>query len=328
MTSTSVLMRVAREAVKQRWITPFIGALVLWLAAAAISGSLSLHLLLLNATLATFLTIAGVAQMTVVASGPGSFDLSIPYVIVLSAFITSAVMHGSNSMIVPAILAGLGAGVAAGLLNGLLVIGPRIPPIVATVSVGYILFTPALQLQGAAAAGPSPAVVSFIHKQADGASPVLGITVIICLIVAFVFGRTVYGRHLHALGQNRAAAALAGVKINQTILTVYAISGILGACAGILLAAYNAGAFIDMGDVYLLGSLAAIVLGGTPVTGGVSSVMGTAVGALVITLLITVLQLSNLGPGWQDIIEGLVVVLVVTLTSLRERVSIRSQAQG
>ena len=311
------LTRVGR----QRWMMPFAGALVLWLVAAAITGTVSLRLLLLNATLATFLTLAGIAQMAVIASGPGSFDLSIPYVIVLSAFVASAVMHASNAMIVPGILAGLGVGAVAGLLNGLLVIGPRIPPIVATLSIGYILFTPAVQLQGAAAAGPSPAVVNLMHRQLDGASPVLAITLFICVIVAFVFGRTIFGKQLHAVGQNREAAALAGVRINRVIIGVYVVSGLLGACTGILLAAYNAGAFIGMGDVYLLGSLAAIVLGGTPVSGGVSSIIGTAIGALVITLLITVLQLSKLGAGWQNILEGLVVIVVVTVTSLRGRFS-------
>ena len=78
-----------------------------------------------------------------------------------------------------------------------------------------------------------------------------------------------------------------------------------------------------MADPYLLGSLAAIVLGGTPVTGGVSSVTGTAIGAVVITLLITVLELSKLGPGPQDILEGLVVIVVVTVGGLRSRSSPR-----
>ena len=303
----------------QRWIWPFLGAFALWLTASGISGSVSLKLLLLNATLATFLALAGIAQMVVVTSGPGSFDLSIPYVVVLSAFVASTVMHASDAMIVPGVLAGLGVGVGAGLLNGFLVVGPKIPPIVATLSIGYILFTPAIQLQQPAAAGPSPGVVTFIHQQVDGASPVLAITLFICGLMAFVFTGTVFGKQLHALGQNREAARLSGVHVNRVLVTVYVLSGLLGACAGILLASYNAGAFIDMGNVYLLGSLAAIVLGGTPVSGGVSSVAGTAIGALVITLLITVLELSNFGAGWQDILEGLAVILVVTITSLRTR---------
>ena len=318
---SGVASRRLGRLVRQHWMMPLLGAAVLWLATAAITGTLSLRLLLLNATLATFLALAGLAQMAVVASGPGSFDLSIPYVIVLAAFTASAVMHASNSMIVPGILAGLGVGVGAGLLNGLLVIGPRIPPIVATLAVGYILFTPALQLQGPAAAGPSPSVVNLVHRQIDGASPVLIITLVICVMVALLFSRTVFGRQLHAVGQNRQAAALAGVKVSKIIVGVYLVSGLLGAATGILLAAYNAGAFINMGNVYLLGSLAAIVLGGTPVSGGVSSVAGTAIGALVITLLITVLQLSNLSAGWQDILEGLVVITVVILTSLRGRLN-------
>jgi ribose transport system permease protein len=304
---------------RQRWVWPFGGAIALWLTAAGLTGHVSLKLLLLNATLATFLALAGVAQMVVVTSGPGSFDLSIPYVIVLSAFVASAVMHAANGRLLLGIGAGLGVGIGAGLLNGLLVIGPKIPPIVATLSVGYILFTPSLELQEPAAAGPSPSLVDLVHREIDGASPVLLVTLVICVAMAFIFTGTVFGKQLHAVGQNREAARLAGVRINRVLLAVYVLSGFLAACVGILLAAYNAGAFIGMGNVYLLGSLAAIVLGGTPVVGGVSSVAGTAIGALVLTLLITVLQLSNLGIGWQYILEGVVVILVVTITSWRGR---------
>lgn len=319
--SVRTVLIASRRLLTRLWVVPFASAIALWITAGVISGNLSLKLLLLNATLATFLALAGAAQMAVVTSGPGSFDLSIPYVVVLSAFVASAVMNGSNGLIVPGILAGLAVGVAAGLANGLLVIGPKIPPIVATLSVGYVLYTPALQLQGSAAAGPSPGVVNFMHRQLDGASPVLPITLVICALVTFLFTRTVFGKELHAIGQSREAARLAGVPLNRVLVSAYVVSGLLGASAGILLAGYNAGAFIGMGNVYLLGSLAAIVLGGTPVSGGISSIGGTAVGALVLTLLITVLQLSQLGPGWQDILEGSVVVAVVIATSRRVRVS-------
>ncbi len=100
------------------------------------------------------------------------------------------------------------------------------------------------------------------------------------------------------------------------IIYNFALAGLLGAVVGVLLAAYDGGAFQNIGDVYLLGSVAAVVVGGVPVTGGRSSVPATMLGALVMTLLVTVLEVSKLDAGVQDILEGVAVILIVVLAQL------------
>jgi ribose transport system permease protein len=96
----------------------------------------------------------------------------------------------------------------------------------------------------------------------------------------------------------------------------FMLSGLLGACLGIMLAAYAGGAFEDIGDSYLLSSVAALLVGGVPVSGGKASVAGCLSGALVMTMLITVLQVSHLSVGLQDLVEGVVVIAIVIFAQL------------
>jgi ribose transport system permease protein len=161
--------------------------------------------------------------------------------------------------------------------------------------------------------------------QIDGASIVLALGVATGLLIAFVVARTVYGRRLQAMGQSRLAARLANINNDRMIFYNFALSGLIGAFVGILLAAYDGGAFQDMGSTYLLGSVAAVVVGGNPVTGGDISIVATVLGALIMTLLVAVLESSKLGIGYQDILEGLtVIVIVVSSTLVRNgKVSIR-----
>jgi ribose transport system permease protein len=308
-----VFSRVRRPG---KWVWPLAAALVLWLIACLLAGHFVVRLLLFSATLSVFLGLAGLAQMVVVTSGDGSFDLSLPYVMTLSAFISVGVMHGQNSRLIPGVLAGVAVAVAIGVANGVFVAGPKIPPIVTTLAMGYIAYTIVLEIGGQGSNLPSPALTSFVQHQVVGVSPVLAIEVAICIAVAFILKRTVYGVSLRAMGQNRRASYLAGVPVRRMIIANFAFSGLLAGCAGVLLAAYDAGAFLGMGDPFLLGSVAAVVIGGTRVGGGSSTVAGTALGALVMTLLITVLELSKFSAGPQDILEGAVVIGVVAIPAM------------
>jgi ribose transport system permease protein len=298
------------------WIWAVIASLVLWLAACAFTGSFSIKLLLVNATLATFLALAGVAQMTVIASGDGSFDLSLPYVITISALISAGVVEQLKASVVYGIVLAIIIGIIIGCVNGLLTTLLKMPAMVASLSVGYIVYSAILVVGGHPVTGVSKGLGDFLKIQFGGASMLLVIGIVIGVLMAILLGATVYGRRLHAMGQSRAAANLSGIRVNRMVVYNFALSGLLGSLVGILLAAYNGGAFQNIGDVYLLGSVAAVVVGGVPVTGGRSSVPATMLGALVMTLLITVLEVSKLPAGVQDIVEGVAVIVIVIVAQL------------
>jgi ribose transport system permease protein len=298
------------------WIWSLAASLALWLLADLISGSFSLRLLLVNATLATFLGLAGVAQMIVITSGDGSFDLSLPYVITMSAILSAGVLGRAHSGALYGLTLALVAGLVTGLLNGVLTAVVRMPAMVASLSVGYVAYSAILGLENIQTTGVSQGLSNFLRGQVDGAATVLIIAAVIGVLVAVLLTATVYGRKLHAMGQSRVAAELSGIRVPRMIVCNFALAGLLGAVVGILLAAYDGGAFQNIGDPYLLGSVAAVVVGGVPVTGGRSSVPATMLGALVMTLLITVLEVSKLSAGLQDVLEGVAVILIVVTAQL------------
>jgi len=293
------------------WIWSLAASLALWLLADIIAGSFSIRLLLVNATLATFLGLAGVAQMIVITSGDGSFDLSLPYVITIAAILSAGVLGRAHSGALYGLVLALAAGLLIGVLNGLLTSVVRMPAMVASLSVGYIAYSAILGLENIQTTGVSLGLSNFLRAQADGAATVLIVAAVIGVLVAVLLTATVYGRRLHAMGQSRPAARLSGIRVSRMIVYNFALAGLLGAVVGILLAAYDGGAFQNIGDPYLLGSVAAVVVGGVPVSGGRSSVPATMLGALVMTLLITVLEVSKLSAGLQDVLEGIAVILIV-----------------
>jgi ribose transport system permease protein len=296
------------------WVFPLVACLSLWAIASAFAGGFTGNLLLVNITLASFLGLVSVGQMMVIALGSGSFDLSLPYAMTLAAFVSGAISGGTDHHLALAILGGLGAGLVVGMVNGLFVLGPGLPPIVATLASGYVVYTLILVLQGQGEASPAPSLGKVVRGGWHGLTPVVGLSLVAWLLVALARGRGRYGMYLHSIGQSRGAARLAGVPVNAVILATFALSGLLAGVAGVLLSGYVGGAFADMGSPYLLLSLAAVVVGGTSVRGGQSAIAATVLGAIAMTLVTAVIELSHKSIGVQDMAEGLIVIAVVMLT--------------
>jgi ribose transport system permease protein len=289
-------------------------SLLLWLVASGISGRLSVDLLLDNVTLACFVGLVAIGQMLVVAAGDGSFDLSIPYVMTLSAYLSGTASGGTDKYVLAAVLVGLAAGAIAGAFNGALVVGPGLPPIVATLATGYIAYTIVLLMGNGSQVIVAPAIQSFGQHSWHGLTLVVPASIIIMVAVATLRGQTRYGMYLHAMGQSRAAAVLAGVPVKRMVVLTFIISGVLAAIAGIFLSG-----FADMGDPYLIASVAAIVVGGTSVSGGESAIAATVFGATTISLLTAVLELSGAGIGVQDVAQGAVIIGVVIIVMRSRR---------
>lgn len=298
------------------WVWPLLGSLVLWIVASLISHGVSFKLLFLNATLASFLALLGLGQMTVIASGDGSIDLSMPYVLTLSAYVSAAVMNGGNAHLIEGIALALAVSLAVGVLNGVMIAFLRIPAIITTLATGYIVYTVLLQISASkvGAYAASPGLQGFVHTQVDGLSAVVVLAVAAGVVLLWLVRSSVFGRRLLAMGQSRPAAKLAGIPVSRMMLMNFLVSALMGALSGLLLGAFDGGAFVNMGNAYLLTSIGAVVIGGTLISGGKASVVGTLGGALLLTLIVTVLELSKIAIGFQDVIEGLLLVVFVILS--------------
>jgi ribose transport system permease protein len=307
----------AREvAMAHPWIWSYLAAAVLWVAIGVITGRDLIGTMTSAISLAPFLVLVGLGQMFVITAGSGNIDLSVQYNIPLAGFVALEV--ASRGSLTLGILAGLGVGVAIAVANLAAILILSIPPIVATLAVGLLAYS-AASVRSGSYSGAIPAILhSFTVDRVASVSILAVACVAAAGVAAFVLHRTTYGRSLQAVGQNRRAAALAGVPVRRVIVISYLLCGLLAAVAGILLAAYTSPS-VDLGTPYLLNSIAVVVLGGTLISGGRSSVAGVWGGALFLLLLVTLLNTSNISIATQDIVQGILIVAVLALVGTRKR---------
>jgi ribose transport system permease protein len=313
-------------AQQNRWVWSAVAVLLLWLVLSFVTSRFSLSSLSGIMLSASFLAVVAVGQMFVVTTGRGNIDLSIASVMTLSAFVALLTIRGDDDNLIVGIMVTLLLGLLVGGLNALLVVALRIPAIIATLASGYVLATATL-LSNRAIPGfsVSPALKYIATGRVSGV-PVMALVVVAgVVLVAGILRFSVFGRTLSAVGQNRDAARLAGVRNNRVIVAAFMISSVLAAFNGLLLGAYIGGAFLEMGQAYLLQSIAAVVLGGTLIFGGSASAVGTLFASVLLILIVTIMQIMGLPPGTQDMVQGVVVILVLALAG-REAMTRRSRS--
>ncbi|MBV8176492.1 MAG: ABC transporter permease [Verrucomicrobia bacterium] len=294
------------------WIWSYLGALLVWLAAIAFThGYGAGGMITAGLALAVFSVIAGVAQMFVITLGPGNVDLSLPANIGLASAVAMKVMNGSDQMIAIGLLAALASGVSIGVANHLLISLLRIPPIIATLSASFIIQSAGISYGRGLQIKPPPGFAEFTTAQVEGV-PLLAIgTAIFTIGIAVLLHRTVYGRSVLAIGQNTRAAWLAGIAVERVRAATYVLSGALGGICGALLAGYFRGSSLEIGDEYLLASIAVVVIGGTSVSGGKANVSGLWGAALFLVLLLTMLNTFGVSAGIRFVVTGLVIIGVI-----------------
>ena len=307
-------MILVRSLAGKPWVWSFLGALGVWLATIAFTGGYGAGGMVTAAlSLAVFTVIVGVGQMFVITLGPGNVDLSLPANIGLASAVAMKVMDGNDSMIVVGLLAALACGMAVGAANYLLIWALRIPPIIATLSASFIIQSIDISYGRGLQIKPPPGFADFTNWQ------ILGIPVLAILTVLFTIGaaialqRMIYGRSVLAIGQNIRAAWLAGVNVGRIRFLTYTLSGMLGGLDGALLAGYFRGANVDIGNEYLLASIAVVVIGGTSVAGGKANVPGVWGAALFLVLLLTMLNTFGVSAGVRLLLTGLIIVGVITV---------------
>ncbi len=296
----------------QPWIWSYIGAFLVWSTAITFTHGYGAGGMLTAAlALSVFFVITGIAQMFVITLGPGNIDLSLPANIGLASAVAMKVMAGSDSLIAVGLLAALGSGLAIGSVNYILIWLLRIPPIIATLSASFIIQSVGISYGRGLQIKPPPGFAEFTTAQVAGV-PLLAIgTAIFTVAIGIVLHRTIYGRSVVAIGQNPRAAWLAGIAVERVRFTTYALSGSLGGICGALLAGYFRGSSLEIGDEYLLASIACVVIGGTSVTGGKANVSGLWGAALFLVLLLTMLNTFGVSAGIRYVVTGLVIISVI-----------------
>ena len=295
------------------WIWSFLGAFGVWLAAIIFTrGHGGGGMITAALSLSVFMVIVGIGQMFVITLGPGNVDLSLPANIGLASAIAMKVMDGSDSMVAVGLLAALGSGMAVGATNYLLIWLLRIPPIIATLSASFIIQSIDISYGRGLQIKPPPGFADFSNLRLLGIPILAMLTVVFAIGAGVILHRMAYGRSVLAIGQNMRAAWLAGVPVGRVRFLTYIISGTLGGLNGALLAGYFRGANVDIGNEYLLASIAVVVIGGTSVAGGNANVPGLWGAALFLVLLLTMLNTFGVSAGVRLLLTGLIIVAVIT----------------
>ena len=279
-------------------LTFVLGEFVLVQFRGATRGSfLSFSQVLLTVRLATFIALFGLAQMIVISAG-GGLDLSVGYVATISAVFTATIMDGQNANLPLAIIVAIIVGVAFGLLNGLLVAYAKLPSLIVTLAVSNIVqgiiqaWTSGHNITGR----PSPMVQTVAAKLTGSFPNILIILIIVCIIVYFLINKTRVGVKLLSTGANETAAFLNGIPVKKVRCAAFIASGVIAALVGILLVGNSGQAYKDMGSIYVMPSVVAVVVGGVSIDGGEGNYFGVVLGAIVLQIL-TNLFVSL---GWGD----------------------------
>ena len=298
----------------QPWFYATAGAILVWLVIVAYSGGNGGGAVVSAAlNYSVFFAIVGLGQMIVMASGAGNIDLSVPANITLAAYLSTGQMEGANAGLILGILAGLGSGVAIGAVNAFLIIGFRIPPMVATLACGLVLESLTFVYSRISVAKPAPLLADFTTGNFLGMPYVTLAALIASVLLIHVLRRSIFGRSLFACGQNTVAAWLSGVNVIRTRVAAYVLCGALTALAGVLLAGFVGGPSLNMGSEFLLSSIAVVVIGGTNVAGGQASVVGTWSASLFLFLLLSMLNVFQVDPGLRNVITGVLIIAVLAL---------------
>lgn len=299
--------------VRVPWLWSFAGAALVYLGAVLINqGQGSFGMLSAALALAVYMVVVGIGQMFVITLGPGNVDLSLPANIGLASAVAMTVMGGSDALILPGLLAALACGSAVGLVNYSLIAALRIPPIIATLSVSFIVQSIDISFGRGLQIKPPPGFADTISLSVAGLPVAAAVAVLASAGFAVLIHKTVFGREVTAIGQNRRAARLAGINVARVRCLTYVLCGALGGLNGALLAGYFRGASVDLGNDYLLASIAVVVIGGTSVAGGEPTVAGLWGAALFLIFLQIMLNAIDAGAGMRLVVTGLVIVAVIT----------------
>ncbi len=269
--------------------------------------------------LAVFLGVVAAGQTLVIISGSEGIDLSAGAVVTLSAILTYSIVNGSNANVLPALLAALLAGGLIGLINGLGITFLAISPLVMTLGMAGVVSGLILIItQGNVGGAIAPIMTQVIARPVAGVPGAIPIWIAFGALMWLLLQRTSFGKHLFAIGTNRITARLSGVNVTAMATGTYAVAGMLAGLGGFMVVGNTGVVHIRIGDPFLFPSIAAVAVGGTLLTGGKGSYFGTMAGALVLTLLTSLLTTMQMPESVRRMVLGATLLIMISIYG-RER---------
>jgi len=305
---------------RKSWIWSFVATLIVWVITVLFTGGASAEGLSQAAfTFAAFSVVVGIGQMFVITLGPGNVDLSVPATMTLAGTLALKYMDGNDSLI----FAGLGItvliGIAVGIGNYALIKLLRIPPIIATLSMSFIVQSTAIWSNRGLRIKPPGSLADFSTSDIGGIPNIAIVAFVLSILAWVLLEKSIYGRWISAIGQSQLAARMAGIPVDGARFVTYVLCAVLASVCGFLLSAFSGGAALNMGADYLLMSIAVVVIGGTAVAGGNSNVPGIWGASLFMFLVVSMLNTYGFGAGVRLILTGLIIIAVILVASGRLR---------
>ena len=247
----------------------------------------------------------------------GGIDLSVGSILAISGAICASILVNGQNIVI-AVLAALLVGAVVGFLNGFIITKGKLQPFIATLATMTILRGLTLVYTDGKPITLGSGEIALNFGQIGGGK-ILGIPtpalimILVFLVCAYVLKNTKMGRYTYALGSNEEATKLSGLNTDKIKIAVYTLSGILASIAGIIITSRLFSAQPTAGDGYELDAIAAVVLGGTSLTGGKGKITGTIIGALIIGVLSNALNILDVSSYYQMMVKGAVILIAVLL---------------
>ncbi|MDO5517381.1 MAG: ribose ABC transporter permease [Clostridium sp.] len=243
----------------------------------------------------------------------GGIDLSVGSTIAISGALSASIIKSTGNIFF-AVLAAAVVGIGIGLINGLLISKGKLQAFIATLATMTIFRGVTLVYTDGTPISKLPEIFTKIGNGKVAGIPIPAIiTVIVFLIAAYALTQTRFGRYLYALGGNEDSARLSGINTEKIKTMAYVISGFAASIAGVIATSRIGSASPTAGTGFELDAIAAVVIGGTSLSGGEGRISGTIIGALIIGVLNNGLNLMNVSPFYQSIVKGLVILVAVLL---------------
>jgi ribose transport system permease protein len=266
----------------------------------------------------TIVTIVAVGQTFIITSG--GIDLSVGYVMGMSSIVVSEMLSFGVG-IIPAIALGILVSTLLGALTGLIISRLRLPPFIVTLGMANIARGLVLVITQGFVVQVDNKVINYLGMGDVGKVPVMALFMPVMVFAGwFLLNKTVFGNHIKALGGNETAARLCGINVGRSKVFIYLLGGVFCGIAGILMTGRLNGGNPNAGLTLDMDSIGAVIVGGTSLSGGSGTIIGTLLGALLMGVIRNGLVLMNVNMYWQTVVTGVIVIAVCgTKEALKDR---------
>lgn len=308
-------------------ISPPVAALILAIVLFLLSGFLpnsygsDIDVAIAQATnivrLAVFLGVIAAGQTLVIISGSEGIDLSAGSIVTLTAILTYVYVNGQDDKVLVALLISLGVGAIIGFLNGVGVTFLKISPFVMTLGMSGVVTGAIIVVNHGNVSGKiAPIMTRVIARPISPSIPIPGaivIWLIFGVLMWLLLERTTFGKNLFAIGVNRVTSKLSGVNVTWTNMATYSLAGALAGFGGFLVVGNTGVVLIQLGQPFLFPSIAAVAVGGTLLSGGKGSYWGTMAGAIVLTLITSLLTTMQMPDSVRRMVLGGTLLILISI---------------